>query len=118
MIELPNSPAPNGAQPSLLDYGMTLRPGTGAAVLRVDRKGSRYKANISFPPMLPSVSRIFIARLLKAKSEGLRIPYPLIDVPHEAPGSPVVDGRAQSAPQKRDDRRGGTGGVGTGGDRW
>src|SRR3546814_10222091 len=67
MIELPNSPAPNGAQPSLLDYGMTLRPGTGAAVLRVDRKGSRYKANISFPPMLPSVSRIFIARLLKAK---------------------------------------------------
>src|SRR3546814_1114296 len=70
--ELPNSPAPNGAQPSLLDYGMTLRPGTGAAVLRVDRKGSRYKANISFPPMLPSVSRIFIARLLKAKREGLR----------------------------------------------
>src|SRR3546814_187997 len=96
MIELPNSPAPNGAQPSLLDYGMTLRPGTGAAVLRVDRKGSRYKANISFPPMLPSVSRIFIARLLKAKREGLRIPYPLIDVPQGAPGSPVVDGADQS----------------------
>src|SRR3546814_20476802 len=76
----------SGAQPSLLDYGMTLRPGTGAAVLRVDRKGSRYKANISFPPMLPSVSRIFIARLLKAKREGLRIPYPLIDVPQGAPG--------------------------------
>lgn len=96
MIELPNDPAPNGAQPSLLDYGMTLRPGTGAAVLRVDRKGSRYKSVISFPPMLPSVSRIFIARLLKAKREGLRIPYPLIDVPQGAPGSPVVGGAGQS----------------------
>src|SRR3546814_10400759 len=53
-------------------------------------------ANISFPPMLPSVSRIFIARLLKAKREGLRIPYPLIDVPQGAPGSPVVDGADQS----------------------
>jgi hypothetical protein len=96
MIELPNDPAPNGVQPSLLDYGMILRPGSGAAVLRVDRKGSRYKAVISFPPMLPSVSRVFIARLLKAKREGLRIPYPLIDVPQGSPGSPVVDGAGQS----------------------
>src|SRR3546814_1909417 len=45
---------------------------------------------------LPILSRIFIARLLKAKREGLRIPYPLIDVPQGAPGSPVVDGADQS----------------------
>ncbi|MGV1682900.1 hypothetical protein [Sphingopyxis sp. NJF-3] len=96
MIELPADPAPNGVQPTLLDFGMNLRPSTGAAVLRVDRKGSRYRLQVSFPPMLPSVSRIFVARLLKAKREGLRIAFPLIDVPQGAPGSPVVDGAGQT----------------------
>jgi len=96
MIELPTDPAPNGVQPTLLDFGMNLRPSTGAAVLRVDRKGSRYRLQVSLPPMLPSVSRIFVSRLLKAKREGLRIEYPLIDVPQGAPGSPVVDGAGQT----------------------
>ncbi len=95
MVELPDCPAPNGAQPALIDFSLTQRPSTGAAVLKVHRKGSRYRAMISYPPMLPSVSRVFVSRLLKAKREGLRIPYPLIE-PQGAPGNPVVNGAGQT----------------------
>lgn len=91
MIELPENPAPNGAVPSLLDFGMTLRSSTGAGSLRTNRKGSRYRVTFSYPPMAPATARVFIARLSKAKRDGLRMPFPLLE-PQGAPGSPVVDG--------------------------
>ena len=96
MIELPADPAPNGVSPSLLDYGMVLKPSTGAAASRLDRKGSRFRLDVSFPPMKADAARVFISRLLRAKSEGLRIPFPLLDVPQGSPGSPVVDGAGQT----------------------
>lgn len=95
MIELPASPAPNNAQPALMDFGMILRPSTGAAASRLDRKGSRYRATISYPPMKPETADVFVSRLLRAKSEGLRIPYPLLRS-QGSPGSPVVDGAGQT----------------------
>ncbi len=95
MIELPDYAVPNGAEPALIDYGMNLRPATGAAVQRVDRKGSRYRAEISLPPMKPERSRVVVSRLVRAKSEGIRIPYPLLEA-QGAPGSPVVDGAGQA----------------------
>lgn len=96
MIELPELPAPNGVAPSLLDFGMILRPSTGAEVTRVDRKGSRYRLAVSYPPMTADNARIFVSRLLRAKSEGVRIPFPLLDVGQGSPGSPVVDGAGQA----------------------
>ena len=96
MIELPEDPAPNGAAPALMDFGLTLTPPTGARALRVDRPGSRFKVEVSFPPMQAEAVRVFISRLLHAKREGVRIPFPLLDVDQGLPGNPVVDGAGQS----------------------
>ena len=96
MIELPDLPAPNGAKPSLVDFGIDLVPPTGARELRVDRAGSRFGMEVSFPPMTADKARIFVSRLLAAKSEGVRIEYPLLDVVQGSPGNPVVDGAGQA----------------------
>lgn len=96
MIDLPVSPAPNGVNPRLIDYGTVLRSPTGGASLRVDRAGSRFAAEISWPPMKAEVARVFVSRLLDAKSEGLRIEFPLLDVSQGIPGTPVVDGAGQA----------------------
>lgn len=96
MIELPADPAPNGVTPRLIDYGLTLRSPTGGSALRVDRAGSRFGAEISFPPMPAKTARVFVSRLLAAKSEGLRIEYPLLGESQGVPGAPVVDGAGQA----------------------
>lgn len=92
MIELPSAPAPNGMETSLIDYGLIQR---GAASIRVDRPGSRFGVSFTFPPMLPAAARVFVARLLRAKREGLKIALPLL-VEQGTPGLPVVDGAGQT----------------------
>ena len=96
MIELPSSPGANGVAPSFADAGFTLRGGIGGPNVRVDRPGSRYRAQISYPPMEKADADVFVSRLIRAKSEGLRIPYPLLGVSQGVPGAPVVDGAGQS----------------------
>lgn len=94
MIVLPANPAPNGAIPSLVDRGGVLR---GASALRVNRQGDHFKVEISHPPLRSSdEGRIFVARLIRAKSEGLRIPYPLLGVDQSGLGNPVIDGAGQA----------------------
>lgn len=93
MIELPDMPGPNGIEFRLIDKGYILG---GASSLRVGRPGSRWGAMVSYPPMRMDVSRKFIARLNRAKREGLRIEIPLVDVPQGIPGAPVVDGAGQA----------------------
>lgn len=92
IVELPEDPAPNGVQVALRDFGMHLEPSTGAEVLRVDRKGSRHRLMVSLPAMPTDQARVFISRLKRAKRQGLRIPFPLVDVNQGSPGAPVVDG--------------------------
>ena len=92
MIELPASPAPNGMEPDLLDYGLIQR---GASSIRVNRAGNRYRIGFSYPPMQADKARTFTGRLTRAKREGVRILLPLI-VPQGAPGTTVVDGAGQS----------------------
>ncbi len=91
MITLPASPPPSGASPALIDFGFILRPSTGAGALRVNRPGSRWLVKFSYPPMRPDVARVFISRLIEAKSAGLRIKYPL-QVSQGNPGAALVDG--------------------------
>jgi len=96
-IELPPKPAPNGMSPTLLDFGLTLRPATGGPVLKVGRPGSRFRIEFSFPRMVPDVARRFISRLLEAKRAGhLVLPLPLLGVNQGVPGTPVVDGAGQA----------------------
>lgn len=92
MIELPASPAPNGMEPALLDYGLVQR---GASSLRVNRAGNRYRIAFSYPPMQPDKSRTFTGRLTRAKRDGVRVVLPLT-VPQGSPGSTVVDGAGQA----------------------
>lgn len=92
MIELPESPAPNGVEVTLVDFGMVLRPASGAEILRVNRAGSRYRVAVSFPPMQPDVARVFMSRFQQAKREGLRIDFPLLGMSQGAPGTPMVVG--------------------------
>lgn len=92
MIELPASPAPNGMEPALLDYGLIQR---GASSLRVNRAGNRWRIAFSYPPMQPDKARTFTGRLTRAKRNGVKVTLPLI-VPQGAPGATVVDGVGQS----------------------
>lgn len=92
MIEFPSDPAPNGVNPTLLDFGFIQRPSSGSAIQRIDRPGSRYRVEVSYPPMKADAARKFVARLLRAKREGLRIEYPLLGLSQGVPGAPVVDG--------------------------
>lgn len=92
MIELPENPAPTGVEVGVIDYGMTLRPSTGAAALRVNRAGSRYRVAVTWPPMQPDTARVFLSRFQQGQREGLRIDYPLLGLSQGSPGSPVVDG--------------------------
>ncbi len=95
MIEFPANPSPNGAAPSLLDYGFQLRGSLGGSTQRVDRAGSRFSVQVSYPPMPAQTARVFVSRLLTAKREGIRIEYPLLEQSQGIPGSPVMDGAGQ-----------------------
>jgi hypothetical protein len=96
VIELPSNPAPNGVVPRLIDYGFTMRSPTGGSSLRLDRAGSRFAVEVSYPPMKADKARVFVSRLLEAKSQGLRIEFPLLGVSQGNPGTPVVDGAGQA----------------------
>lgn len=95
MLSLPETPAPNGATPALVDRGGVLR---GASALRVNRLGSHYRIEVTYPPLNDaSLARVFVSRLIRAKREGLRLPYPLLDVDQSACGTAVVvDGAGQT----------------------
>lgn len=90
MIELPDRPAPNGVNITPIDFGFFQRPGSGAASLRIDRPGNRYRVELSFPPMKQDDARRFAARLQRARREGLRVELPLLEK-QGSPGLPVVD---------------------------
>lgn len=97
MIELPEWAVPNGAEPGLIDFGGFLTPPLGGEVQRLDRMGNRHRIAVTFPPA-PSdkEGRILVSRLKRAKTEGLRIEFPLLDFSPGAPGAPLVNGAGQS----------------------
>lgn len=96
MIELPPGVVPNSATPALLDFGGVIRPATGAKILRLNRGGNRYRVAMTLPVRSGDDARRVVARLLSAKSEGLKVEYPLQGVYQGTPGSFVVDGGGQS----------------------
>lgn len=91
MIELPAEFVPREAMPQLLDFGMLLRPASGAPALRVNRTGSRYVLQVAFPPMQPEKARAFVALMHAAKREGLRMAFPLMGLV-QGGGVAKVDG--------------------------
>lgn len=97
MIVLPDEVVPNNIVPALIDFGGVQRPPLGGKILRINRLGNRYRAAVSLPP-IPSVDlgRIVVSRLLKAKTQGLRIDFPLCGVDQGSPGSPRIKGANQA----------------------
>ncbi|MES2902831.1 MAG: hypothetical protein V4696_01475 [Pseudomonadota bacterium] len=97
MIDLPDYPSPNGASPGLVDFGAFLRPPLGGPVQRVDRMGNRFAASFTMPPMPHGkLGRIWVSRLLRGKTEGARIAWPLLDFDPGLPGLPTVNGSGQA----------------------
>lgn len=94
MITLPTSPAPRSARPVLIDFGLVQRPATGAPATYIDRPGLRMAVEFGLPPMAAETARPFISRLMRAKSDGIRVPFPLLGVSQGSPGSPIVNGAA------------------------
>jgi hypothetical protein len=95
MIELPDDIGPASLTLALVDYGGVLRPALGGPIQRVNRLGSRFRASVVLPPLEEDRAATFRARLVQAKSEGLRMEIPL-SRPQGAPGAPVVDGAGQT----------------------
>lgn len=97
MIDLPSDPAPNAATSSLIDFGGFLVPGLGGEVQRIDRMGNRFKVSVSMPPMVSEpTGRIFVSRLIRGKTEGVRMEFPLLSFKPGSPGTVLVDGAGQS----------------------
>lgn len=97
MIDLPDYPSPNSASPALIDFGAFLTPSLGGPVQRVSRMGSRFRIAVTMPPM-PSVQlgRQWVSRLIRGKSEGVRMPFPLLSFNPGAPGTVLVNGASQA----------------------
>lgn len=91
MIELPDQIVPNGAAPRLIDNGFAQESAGGTAV-RIDRPGSRWEVELSFPIMTGDDARLLAPRLARAKVVGLRVEYPLQGVSQGLPGAPEVNG--------------------------
>lgn len=102
MIDLPQWPGPNGAVPRLLDFGGYLEAPGGAETQRANKPGNRYAVAFTYPSFDSAKDgRIFVNRLIKGLSEGVRVDYPLGEfepgAPNVANGTPiVVDGAGQA----------------------
>lgn len=92
MIILPVRPSPNSMEESLLDPGFAQR---GAATVRVNRPGSKWRIAFTFPLMTVDASRALNSRLKRAKRQTLQINIPIL-VDQGIPGSPVVNGAGQA----------------------
>ncbi|MBB3034060.1 hypothetical protein [Alteriqipengyuania lutimaris] len=97
MIELPEGVVPNAMAPALMDFGAMQEPSSGASAIRIDRPGNRYRCQFGLPPhQMARHGRVIVSRLIRAKSEGLRVPFQLAGVHQGNPGLPVVDGGGQA----------------------
>lgn len=92
MIILPDEYAPNGANVGPVDFGFVQRPALGGELRRVNRPGNRFQIELSWPPMRGEAARVLVRRLTAAKTEGLRVAFPLQGVSQGLPGVPVVNG--------------------------
>ncbi len=97
MIDLPTDIGPSSASAALIDFGAFLTPPLGGPVQRVDRMGNRFRISVGMPPMLSaSDGRRWVSRLIRGKTEGARMPFPLLDFDPGAPGAPLINGAGQT----------------------
>lgn len=95
-VELPDWPAPASAVPGLVDFGATLRPPTGGATQRHNRLGNRFRLSVTMPAMKYKTGRLWVARLIRAQTEGARMEWPQQGFDPGTPGAVAVDGSGQA----------------------
>ena len=101
MITLPSDPQPAMVQPRLLDFGILQRPSTGGPATYIQRGGMRFAVDVTYPPIAADQARVFLSRILRGKTEGLRIQFPLSGVSQGSPGSPTVNGTSSTGTNLR-----------------
>lgn len=89
MIELPDGVVPNSFTMRYLDFGGVQRPALGGAITRVNRLGNRFACDFTLPPLPLETGRMVVSRLIRAKTEGIRIELPLTAGEQGAPGTAV-----------------------------
>lgn len=88
---MPNDPAPNGAGVRPVDFGFN-QEGALGGLTRIDRPGNCWEVDFTYPQLAADTARVYVARLNRAKREGLRIAFPLARLSQGNPGAPQVDG--------------------------
>lgn len=76
-----------------LDFGGLITPGLGGPVQRVNRLGNRTSISYTLRPLYsPTEGRIYVARLMRGRQEGVRVAIPQSGMFIGSPGKPVVNG--------------------------
>ncbi|MDE8651878.1 hypothetical protein [Novosphingobium album (ex Liu et al. 2023)] len=91
-VILPALPGVRLVEPFYVDTGLLQRAPTRATITRINRPGGHMGAQVTYPPMPADIARVFISRLLEAKEDGLRMPFPLTGVDQGDPGNTVING--------------------------
>lgn len=95
-VTLPSSPGPSAVRPRLVDHGATLKGPLGGASQRVNRLGNRWAFDIDMPVMSSADARIWSASLSKALRSGVLWQVRQVGLAIGSPGSPLVNGAAQT----------------------
>jgi hypothetical protein len=89
-IELPFYAKQATFSAEFLDAGFTQRG--ISSIQYIPRKGGRYKVAFNYAVFSdPSQARVIVARLIRGKQVGIRVPLPLLHNQGN-PGAPLVDG--------------------------
>lgn len=93
VLILPESPAPANVTKVVHDYGRVISGSLGGNDTRLDRPGTRYGLRVDMPPIRGPEANAFVSDLIRGKSEGVRMEWPLGEIDVGALGyTPQVQG--------------------------
>lgn len=96
MIDLAIDTPRATVEPAFIDIGTTVRGGTNATGMRIDRPGGHYRAAVTVSLGKGPQRAALVTDLIRGKQEGLRMAYPLQGVDQSGSGSPAMDGADQA----------------------
>lgn len=95
MQTLPTGVHPARVSLAQVDFGFNQESAAGT-MTRIDRPGNRWEAEVEFPPQPADTARQLVHRVVRGKSDGLRVAVPLMGLSQGSPGTPLVDGAASA----------------------
>lgn len=94
-ITFPTNPGPADAVASLVRYGRETQPPAGGVVQMINRLGSRYRLEVSLPPMSYATARAVLAARLKSANEGQTVVVTWPQETQASLGAPLINGAGQ-----------------------